>query len=152
MKLLLSAAICLLTLHSLAQDATNKEDHDKTFTKVEIEAEYPGGKPAWNAFLGKNLHYPDDAVNNEISGTIIIQFIVDTAGNISDVRAISGPTKGGLREEAVRVLRLSGKWTPAVQNGYKVRSYKKVPIEFKMMPSRRLTNTLPARTPSATLT
>ena len=108
------------------------EDYDKTFTKVEIESDFPGGASAWLRYLNKNLRYPDDAVNNEIQGTVVVQFIVDKEGNVSDVQAISGPDNGGLREEAVRVIKKSGKWTPAVQNGRNVKSYKKQPIVFKL--------------------
>jgi periplasmic protein TonB len=110
----------------------DEEDYDKTFTKVEIESEYPGGPSAWLRYLNKNFRYPDDAVNNEIQGTVVVQFIVDKEGNVSDVNAISGPESGGLREEAVRVIKKSGKWTPAVQNGRQVKSYKKQPIVFKL--------------------
>jgi protein TonB len=108
------------------------EDWDKTFTKVEIESEYPGGASAWLRYLNKSFRYPDEAVNNEIQGTVVVQFIVDKEGNVSDVTAISGPTEGGLREEAVRVIKKSGRWTPAVQNGRQVKSYKKQPIVFKL--------------------
>jgi protein TonB len=110
----------------------DEEDYDKTFTKVEIESEYPGGAAAWLRYLNKNFRYPDEAVNNEIQGTVVVQFIVDKEGNVSDVQAISGPSDGGLREEAVRVIKKSGKWTPAVQNGRQVKSYKKQPIVFKL--------------------
>lgn len=108
------------------------EDYDKTFTKVEIESQYPGGPAAWLRYLNKNFRYPDEAVNNEIQGTVVVQFIVDKEGNVSEVQAISGPTDGGLREEAIRVIKKSGKWTPAVQNGRQVKSYKKQPIVFKL--------------------
>ncbi|MDR3715765.1 MAG: TonB family protein [Puia sp.] len=110
----------------------DNEDYDKTFTKVEIESEYPGGAPQWLRYLTKNMRYPDEAVNNEIQGTVVVQFIVDKEGNVSDVQAISGPETGGLREEAIRVIKKSGKWTPAVQNGRQVKSYKKQPIVFKL--------------------
>jgi protein TonB len=125
---LLAAIIVFSVLRCSAQSA----DLDKTFTKVLIEAHYPGGDTAWLHFLNHNLRYPDDAVNNEVQGTVIVSFIVDTDSTISDVHAISGPTKGGLREEAVRVITLSGKWVPASQNGQAVKGYKKEPIRFKM--------------------
>jgi protein TonB len=105
-------------------------DYDKTFTKVEIESEYPGGPAAWARYLNKSLHYPDEAVNNEIQGDVVVQFIVDKEGNVSDVEAVSGPNE--LRDEAVRVIKKSGKWTPAVQNGRQVKSYKKQPIKFRL--------------------
>ena len=107
-----------------------EEDWDKTFTKVEIESDYPGGASAWQRYLNKSLKYPQEAIDNEIQGTIVVQFIVDKEGNVSDVEAISGATE--LREEAVRVIKKSGNWTPAVQNGRQVKSYKKQPITFRL--------------------
>ena len=107
-----------------------EEDWDKTFTKVEIESEYPGGAAAWQRYLIKTLRYPQEAQDNEIQGTVVVQFIVDKAGVVSDVEAISGPKE--LRDEAVRVIKKSGQWTPAVQNGRQVKSYKKQPIQFRL--------------------
>jgi len=107
-----------------------EEDWDKTFTKVEIESEYPGGASAWQRYLNKNLRYPQEAIDNEVQGTVVVQFIVDKGGNVSDVEAISGPKE--LRDEAVRVIKKSGSWTPAVQNGRQVKSYKKQPIVFRL--------------------
>lgn len=109
-----------------------EEDWDKTFTKVEIESEYPGGQSAWRRYLNKTFRYPQEAVDAEIQGTVVVQFIVDKEGNVSEVQAISGPTDGGLREEAIRVIKRSGKWTPAIQNGRQVKSYKKQPITFRL--------------------
>lgn len=106
------------------------EDWDKTFTKVEIESEYPGGAAAWQRYLNRNLRYPQEAIDNEVQGAVVVQFIVDKEGNVSDVEAISGPQE--LRAEAVRVIKKSGKWTPAVQNGRQVKSYKKQPIVFRL--------------------
>jgi len=115
-----------------APKAKADEDYDKTFTKVEIESEYPGGPAAWLRYLNKNFHYPEPAMANEIQGVVMVQFIVDKEGNVSDVQAISGPAEGGLREEAVRVIRKSGRWIPAIQNGRQVKSYKKQPVVFKL--------------------
>lgn len=110
-------------------DAT---DYEQTFTKVEIESEYPGGFAAWLRYLNKNFRYPENALTNEIQGTVVVQFIVDKDGNVSDVEAVSGPDLGGLRQEAIRVIRQSGKWIPAIQNGRQVKSYKKQPVIFKL--------------------
>jgi len=109
-----------------------KKEDDGPLMVVEIESEFPGGVAAWSRFLHKNLNYPQDAINNEIEGQVMVQFIVDEQGNVSNVQAISGPDKGGLREEAVRVIKKSGSWTAAIQNGRKVKSYKRQPITFAM--------------------
>ena len=108
----------------------DETDYDQTFTKVEIESSYPGGAAAWMRYLIKTLRYPQEAQDNEIQGAVVVQFIVDKAGMVSNVEAISGPAE--LREEAVRVIKKSGKWTPAVQNGRQVKSYKKQPIVFRL--------------------
>ena len=105
-------------------------DYDKTFTKVEIESDYPGGIAAWYRYLSKNLVYPDEAVSAEVQGQVIVRFIVDKEGNISDVEAVSGPNE--LKDAAIRVIKKSGTWNPAVQNGRKVKSYKSQPINFKL--------------------
>jgi protein TonB len=107
-----------------------EDDPTKIWMKVEIESMYPGGPAAWERFLRKNLHFPDEAADAGVSGTVIVQFIVDRDGNVSNVEAISGPQE--LRAEAVRVIKKSGQWTPAVQNGIKVRSYKKQPLGFQL--------------------
>ncbi len=105
---------------------------EEIFTKVEIESQYPGGAGAWMRYLNKMFRYPEEAQTNEKQGTVEVQFIVDQDGNVSNVEAISGPESGGLREEAIRVIRKSGKWEPAQQNGRKVKSYKKQPIIFRL--------------------
>jgi periplasmic protein TonB len=112
------------------QPKKDEEDYDKTFTKVEIESEYPGGASAWARFLNKSLQYPQEAQDNEIQGTVMVKFIVDKEGNVSDVEAVSGPKE--LHAEAIRVIKKSGKWTPAVQNGRQVKSYKSQPIKFQL--------------------
>jgi periplasmic protein TonB len=111
-------------------EAPKKQDVDEIFTRVEIDASYPGGNPAWARFLGKNLRFPDDALNNGVTGTVMVQFVVDLEGNVSDIQVISGPENGGLREEAIRVLKRSGKWVPAIQNGRPVKAYRRQPFVF----------------------
>jgi protein TonB len=69
-------------------------------------------------------------VDQGIEGFVTVQFVVDKEGNVSNVEAVSGPQE--LRGEAVRVIKRSGKWTPAIQNGHKVKSYKKQPIGFRI--------------------
>jgi len=106
------------------------EESNDPWVKVEIESEYPGGLNAWQRFLNKNLHYPQQAIDQEIQGFVMVQFIVDREGNVSEVQAVSGPDE--LRAEAVRVIKKSGKWTPAIQNGRPVKSYKRQPIGFRL--------------------
>lgn len=112
---------------------TAPESHDegeKIFERVEIESKYPGGVSAWAAFLYRKLVYPQQAIDEGKQGTVVVRFIVDKEGNVSDVEAISGPEE--LRASAVSVIKKSGQWEPAIQNGKKVKSYKSQPITFKL--------------------
>ncbi|MFT3933241.1 MAG: energy transducer TonB [Chitinophagaceae bacterium] len=115
----------------LVEPPKKQDDTETIFTKVEIESQYPGGNSAWAAFLGRNLIYPQEAIDIDAQGTVYVQFIVDVDGTVSDVTAISGPEE--LRAAAVKVIKKSGKWDAAIQNGHKVKSYKKQPIVFKLV-------------------
>jgi len=105
-----------------------EEDHSDSIimSKVEIEAEYPGGAASWQRFLNRNLRVPQDVIDNELYGSVVVQFVVDEEGNVSNVEKVSGAE--AMCTEVMRVIRKSGKWTPAVQNGRYVKSLKKQPI------------------------
>lgn len=104
------------------------------FTKVEVDAKYPGGMSAWKLFLERNLRGDVASENGAPAGryTVIVQFVVDVAGNVSDVKAVSNAGYG-MEAEAIRVLKRSGKWIPAIQNGREVKAYRKQPITFDIM-------------------
>ena len=113
-------------------EAPKPKDRDPNEPWVDVQqpSEYPGGMIAWQRFLTRNLRIPQVAIDNRINGTVIVQFVVDREGNVSNVIALSGPEE--LRDEAVRVIKRSGKWKPAMQNGNYVPSYKKQPIVVRI--------------------
>jgi len=93
---------------------------------IETEAEYPGGAAAWQRYLYKNMHFLIDSIDDEIQSSIMVQFVIDEEGNVNDVEAVSGPE--ALSAEAVRVIKKSGKWTPAIKEGRYVKSIKRQPF------------------------
>jgi len=106
-------------------------DYDQTFTKVEVEASFPGGSGAWAKYVQRSLN-ANVPIDNEAptgSYTVIVQFIVDKEGNVSDVKALTSHGFG-MEEEATRVIKRGPKWTPAIQNGRNVKAYRKQPITF----------------------
>ena len=109
---------------------TGHEATNKIFTKVEFEPDYTGGEKGWIAYLIKSVRYPKDAIAKKLQGTVVVEFIVDTTGKISDVKAISGPKE--LQAESIRVVKESGSWTSAMNNGRKVKAYKRQPITYKL--------------------
>ena len=92
---------------------------------VEVQARFDGN---WEKFLLRNLN-PEVPVDNgapEVSYTVLIQFVVDIDGSISDIKPLTRHAYG-LEEEAVRVLKRAAKWEPGIQNGRPVKSYRKQP-------------------------
>jgi N-acetylmuramoyl-L-alanine amidase len=116
--------------HNAEMKKNLDSNSDKIFTKVEVEAEYPGGYQAWYNYLQKNLKYPEAAVKKEIQGEVIVEFIVKRNGDLTGIHVISGP--GELRESSLNILKESGKWLPAKQNGIIVESYHRQPINYKL--------------------
>jgi hypothetical protein len=104
---------------------------EPVFTKVENEASFPGGEEGWRAYLIKNLDAGLPSKDGWKKGIykIIIQFIVNKNGEISDVKAINYEgTKTA--EHCINLIKKGPKWNPALQNGHPVNSYKKQPIAF----------------------
>ena len=109
----------------------NPDDLQKTYSKVEVESEYPGGQDAWIQYLIKNVVYPPDAVKKNIQGKVVVQFIVYSDGHIGDVKVLESPDQS-LSQEAIRIIKKSGLWTPAIDHGKQVNAYKRQPIIFKL--------------------
>ncbi|NCX95570.1 MAG: energy transducer TonB, partial [Chitinophagia bacterium] len=84
-----------------------------------------------NAFLEKELHYPDNAKEAGVQGRVIINFVVNEDGSISDVKVVRG-IGGGCDEEAKRVVSMMPHWKPGKQNGKPVKCYFTQPISFKL--------------------
>ncbi|GAB2817824.1 energy transducer TonB [Ferruginibacter profundus] len=108
-----------------------EDDEGKIFTKVEVEAEFPGGAAAWNNFLKKNLNgdVPTDNGASEGTYTVVVKFIVSKDGSLSDISCENDPGFG-ICDEAKRVIKKTKNWTPAIQNGRNVNAYRRQPITF----------------------
>ena len=110
-------------------DPPKKEDNE-ILTVVEQRAE-PGYD--WNGYLAKNIQYPIQARENEVTGRVFLKFVVEKDGSISNVTVTRGKELGnGLPEEAVRALKVAPKWKPGKQGGHAVRSQMSIPITFKL--------------------
>ncbi len=110
-----------------------EEDYDKVFTVVQIPAEFPGGLPAWTKYLERNLNRDLPVNNGAPPGkyTVVVSFIVDKNGGISEVQSENDPGYG-TKEEAVRVIKKGPAWKAAVQNGRNVIYRHKQSITFQV--------------------
>src|SRR6202012_3744734 len=97
---------------------------DKPFTFVQ---QMPAPPYDITAYLQKNLHYPDAARDNNISGRVMVQFVVNEDGSIGNVQVLRG-IGGGCDEEAKRVVSSMPNWKPGKQEGKAVKVYYTLPI------------------------
>jgi protein TonB len=111
----------------VAAPVEKKEDEDKVFTKVEIEASFPGGAGAWTKYVTRAIEADIDEFTDADYGTCIVKFIVDKTGKVSQVEATT--MKGTkLAEIATNAIRKGPNWTPAQQNGRYVNAYRLQPV------------------------
>lgn len=104
---------------------------DIIHVSVEVMPEFPGGTAALMKYLGSNIKYPTISQETGSQGKVIVQFVVDKDGTISNPAVVRG-VDPHLDKEAIRVISSMPKWTPGVQNGKKVRVKYTVPVSFRL--------------------
>lgn len=113
----------------VAQEAPKEEE--KVFDVVEQMPSFPGGDAALFEYLSKNIRYPAIAEENGVQGRVIITFVVERDGHITDVKVIKS-VDPSLDKEARRVVSGMPKWIPGKQNGSAVRVKYTVPVTFRL--------------------
>ncbi len=103
----------------------------KIFDVVEEMPQFPGGPQALFEFLGKTIKYPKDAEEAGIQGRVIITFVVEPDGSISDAHVVKSVSPS-LDAEAIRVINAMPKWEPGKQNGEAIRVKYTVPVTFRL--------------------
>ena len=107
------------------------EEESKVFDIVEQMPSFPGGPAALMKFLSENIKYPVVAQENGVQGRVVVAFVVERDGSITDVHIARG-VDPSLDKEAVRVVKSMPKWTPGKQNGSAVRVKFNVPVAFRL--------------------
>lgn len=97
---------------------------------IEENAEFPGGQSAWITYLSENIKYPKSLRRKNIVGKIVVKYIVDSTGYISNVEIIQG-LHPLLDEELIRVIKNSPRWRPARQNDKFVKATFTQPITIQ---------------------
>ncbi len=114
-----------------AETQVVEEKAPEIFMYVEQMPEFPGGQVELLKYLQKNLRYPAAARENGIEGKVVLQFVVDESGKISEIQTVRD-IGGGCAEEAIRVVRSMPPWKAGKQNGNAVKVYFKLPVTFKL--------------------
>lgn len=104
---------------------------DHIFEFLEEMPEFPGGQQALFKWLGENINYPPIAAENNIQGRVMVSFVVERDGSVSDVKVVRG-VDPNLDREAVRVVKQMPKWKPGMQTGKPVRYRYNLPVSFRL--------------------
>lgn len=106
-------------------------EETKIFTVVEQMPMYPGGDAALMGYLRDNIKYPTVAAENGVQGRVVVGFVVERDGSITDVNILRG-VDPSLDREAMRVVKSMPRWNPGKQNGSAVRVKYQVPVSFRL--------------------
>ena len=115
----------------IAQPEPPKEEETKVFDVVEQMPSFPGGQSALLQYLSSNIKYPVVAEENGVQGRVIVTFVVEKDGSITDVKVVKS-VDPSLDKEAQRVVKSMPKWIPGKQNGSAVRVKYTVPVTFRL--------------------
>ncbi|MCX2739899.1 TonB family protein [Pontibacter anaerobius] len=139
-KQLTTAALLSMALLAAAPSA-HAQKAEKPYTVVEQMPTFKGGENELMKFLGTNIHYPEDAVKAGVQGLVVLSFVIDANGSVSDVQVVK-PLSTSTDAEATRVVKLTdNKWVPGKQGGKVVAVKYTLPIRFAIKEEQKGTAT-----------
>ncbi len=120
----------------------NREELDTLFPKIDfdivdttkrIKSHFAGGEDGLQRFLAENITYPPMALENDVSGQVVLSFVVDRLGNIKNVKTVSKTLGFGMEEESIRVIQATSElWTPAIYFGIPVKMRFRIPVKYQI--------------------
>ena len=121
----------VLKLKETVAQPEPKPEVEKVFEVVEQMPSFPGGDKALLEYLSNNIKYPVVAQENGVQGRVVVSFVVEKDGSITDVKVVRS-VDPSLDKEAARVVKSMPRWIPGKQNGSAVRVKYNVPVSFKL--------------------
>lgn len=117
-------------LRAVGDDSTTS-DNEKVYQVVGQQPNFPGGKEELFKYLAYNMIYPADAAKNKVEGRVLVTFVIEHDGSISNVNVVNS-VYPSLDKEAIRVVSEMPKWIPGKANGKTVRVKYTIPITFRL--------------------
>ena len=113
------------------QYLAERKDTINVYDCVEQMPSFPGGTQKLKEFIEKNLRYPKELEESCVQGRVIVRFIVERNGKLSNVKVVKS-VHPVLDKEALRIVKLMPRWIPGRQNGITVRVKCYIPIIFRL--------------------
>ncbi len=120
-----------ITILRAVGDDSTVSDKEKVYQVVEQQPSFPGGREELFKYLAYNVKYPIDAAENKIEGRVLVTFVVEHDGSISNVN-VANSVYPSLDKESIRVVSGMPKWIPGKANGKTVRVKYTIPITFRL--------------------
>lgn len=117
--------------YNYSSDTTTTYAANNNFIRVDIPPTYKGGVEALFQNINHNLKYPVIDFENKITGQVMVSFIVEKDGSLSNFTIVKSPS-ATMNEEAIRVIKLTAPWIPGYARGKPVRAYLTMPINFSI--------------------
>ena len=138
---------------------TKQQGDDKIYDIVEQMPQFPGGDTELMQFIARNIKFPKEAQEKGVQGRVLVQFVVEKDGSLSNAKVIENPKKSGanmvvvtammtekerqdaeghnagvqaLRDEAIRVVNAMPRWSPGKQKGKPVRCKYVIPVTYRL--------------------
>lgn len=120
-----------ITILRAVGDDSTVSDKEKVYQVVEQQPSFPGGREELFKYLAYNVKYPIDAAKNKIEGRVLVTFVVEHDGSISNVN-VANSVYPSLDKESIRVVSGMPKWIPGKANGKTIRVKYTIPITFRL--------------------
>ena len=109
------------------------KDKEGVYNKAQVMPQFPGGQNALATYVNNHVEYPQQAIDNNTTGTVMVSFVVDEKGKVTDAHVIGNQlAKDGLNLEAVRVVNNMPDWKPGKVKGKNVKTRLELPINFQL--------------------
>jgi TonB family protein len=105
----------------------------KIYGAAEVAPQFPGGEHGLDNYINKNVNYPQQAIDDDVSGTVHVSFVVDENGHVTKAKVMDAANlSDGLDQEALRVVKDMPAWMPGTVKGKKVKTRMELPISFQV--------------------
>jgi TonB family protein len=117
---------------SIDRSVAMKTDDRGYYNYTETSPVYQGGQSSLENYIANNIEYPQDAIDNEVEGTVYVNFTIDENGKVGNVKTTGNKLGYGMEEAATQVVSRMSNWTPGMNKGKKVKAWYTLPITFKL--------------------
>jgi protein TonB len=117
---------------SMNKPAKIETDKQGYYNYMPTAPVFAGGQSALEAYINKQVTYPEDALENNVEGTVMVKFTIDENGKVGNVQTTGNQFGYGLEEAAMKVISQMPRWTPGTVNGKKAKGWYTIPVTFKI--------------------